>query len=117
VVLKEEAMRLRSRREDISVILPRAGEASCMYHAGSRTDEIQRRGRWASDAYKVHMHEGGTMTKAGFFALELAVKGSIGGGEKGKMASQGRLRLAIYCGKVQRPDYSSSFSQIVCVCM
>jgi hypothetical protein len=77
VALKEGAIRLGIRSEDISVISLRAGGASCMYHAGFRTDEIQRRGRWASDAYKVYLHEGRTkakdvaerMTKARFSLL------------------------------------------------
>ena len=34
-----------------------------MYHAGFSVEEIQRRGRWASDCWKLYVHEGRTKAR------------------------------------------------------
>jgi len=62
-VLKEAAVRRGLDENDIDVISLRAGGASAMYHAGFSVEEIQRRGRWASDCWKRYVHAGRTKAK------------------------------------------------------
>jgi hypothetical protein len=61
--LKAATRRLGMKEADIDVISLRAGGASTMYHAGFTVEEIQRRGRWASDCWKVYVHEGRTKAR------------------------------------------------------
>ena len=61
--LKAEALRMGLKEDEIDVISLRAGGASAMYHAGFSVEEIQRRGRWASDCWKLYVHEGRTKAR------------------------------------------------------
>ena len=63
LALKGAALRLRYKKTDFDVVSLRAGGASAMYHAGCSAVEIQRRGCWASDGWKIYIHEGRTKAK------------------------------------------------------
>jgi hypothetical protein len=40
------------------VVSLRSGGATAMYHAGFSVEAIQRRGRWASDCWKIYVRDG-----------------------------------------------------------
>jgi hypothetical protein len=61
--LKGAGRRMGLKESEIDVISLRAGGASAMYHAGFTVEEIQRRGRWASDCWKLYVHAGRTKAK------------------------------------------------------
>ena len=61
--LKAGVLRVGLKEDEIGVISLRAGGASAMYHAGFSVEEIQRRGRWASDCWKLYVHEGRTRAR------------------------------------------------------
>ena len=45
-------------RESVAAILLRSGGASVMWDAGYAAEVIKRRGRWASDCYRMYVWEG-----------------------------------------------------------
>ena len=57
-VLRRAAGKLGVPEEALSVISLRAGGASAMWHAGFTVDEIKRRGRWASECWRIYVWEG-----------------------------------------------------------
>jgi integrase len=66
-LLKEAASRDGFDQNDFTSHSLRAGGASAMYHNGFTVEEIQRRGRWASDVWKIYIQgisvEAAEMTK------------------------------------------------------
>ena len=66
-LLKEAASRTGFNPEDFTSHSLRASGASAMYHNGFTVEEIQRRGRWASDVWKIYIQgismEAAEMTK------------------------------------------------------
>ena len=66
-LLKGGASRAGFNPKDFTSHSLRAGGASAMYHNGFTVEEIQRRGRWASDVWKIYIQgnsaEAAAMTK------------------------------------------------------
>ena len=54
-LLKEAARRAGFEPADFTSQSLRAGGASAMYHKGFSAEDIQRRGRWVSDVWKVYI--------------------------------------------------------------
>ena len=54
-LLKGAARRAGFKPEDFTSHSLRAGGASAMYHNGYSVEEIQRRGRWVSDVWKIYI--------------------------------------------------------------
>ena len=61
--LKTRALRMDLNEGEIGVISLRARGASARYHADFSVEEIQRRGRWTSDFWKVYVHRGRTKAR------------------------------------------------------
>ena len=55
--LKGAARRLGLKESEINVVSLRSGGATAMYHAGFSVEAIQRRGRWASDCWKIYVQD------------------------------------------------------------
>jgi hypothetical protein len=55
LLLKAAARRFGFRPEDFTSHSLRAGGASAMYHNGFSVEEIQRRGRWVTDVWKIYI--------------------------------------------------------------
>jgi hypothetical protein len=56
-LLRASAVRLGVPPSDLGLHSLRAGGASAMYHAGFTPEEIKRRGRWASDCWRIYIWE------------------------------------------------------------
>jgi len=57
-MLREPAAELGLPEEALSVISMRSGGATAMWNVGATVAQIQRRGRWASDCWRVYVLEG-----------------------------------------------------------
>eukprot|EP00613_Pedinella_sp_CCMP2098_P047550 CAMPEP_0171835854 /NCGR_PEP_ID=MMETSP0992-20121227/11230_1 /TAXON_ID=483369 /ORGANISM="non described non described, Strain CCMP2098" /LENGTH=206 /DNA_ID=CAMNT_0012451755 /DNA_START=381 /DNA_END=998 /DNA_ORIENTATION=+ len=57
VALQGAAQRLGLKEDEINVVSLRSGGATAMYHAGFSVEAIQRRGRWASNCWKIYVQD------------------------------------------------------------
>jgi hypothetical protein len=55
--LKGAARRLGLKESEINVVSLRSGGATATHHAGFSVEAIQRRGRWASDCWKIYVQD------------------------------------------------------------
>lgn len=62
-LLSKSAVVLGVPPEAVSVISIRAGGASAMYDAGFSVEEIKKRGRWASECWRVYVWDGRDRTR------------------------------------------------------
>jgi hypothetical protein len=56
--LKGAARLLGLKESEINVVSLRSGGATATHHAGFSVEAIQRRGRWASDCWKIYVRDG-----------------------------------------------------------
>jgi len=78
--LRPAASALGVPPESLSVISLRAGGASAMWDAGFSVDEIKRRGRWASECWRIYTWEGRERARsvaARMFASSVSVLGAV----------------------------------------
>jgi hypothetical protein len=79
-LLQEAAVAYGAPRGATSVISLRSGGASAMWDKGFTSEEIKRRGRWASDCYRVYVWEGHDKAKdvaARMMSSELSIMASL----------------------------------------
>jgi len=79
-LLQGAAVAFGAPKEATSVISLRSGGASAMWDKGFTAEEIKRRGRWASDCYRVYVWEGHDKAKdvaARMMSSELSIMASL----------------------------------------